>query len=463
MLKPVPARALIPLSLSMLLSSLGTSATNVGLPTFAKTFGASFGQVQWVVLAYLLAVTSLVVGAGRLGDRIGRRRLLLAGIVLFTAASALCGAAPTLWLLVAARAAQGLGAAIMMALTLAFVAGTVPKSGTGRAMGLLGTMSAVGTALGPSLGGLLIAGPGWRWIFLVNLPLGAAAFLLARRHLPADRAPAGREPFDILGTFLLAVTLCAYALAMTIGRGRFGPMNLALLAAALAGACLFVMAERRAPAPLLRLAMLRDPGLGGALAASGLVAAVMMATLVVGPFYLARTLGLAPALAGLLLSAGPAVAALSAVPAGRLTDRVGARRTASAGLAAIAAGCSALALMPTELGLFGYVGGMIAVTAGYAVFQTANNSAVMAQVVPDRRGLVSGLLNLSRNLGLVTGASALGAVFASASGASDPAAASAASVASGMHATFAVAAGAILAALATLASTSPRPAAALSA
>ena len=179
--------ALASLSLSMLLSSLGTSIANVGLPTLAQAFGASFQEVQWVVLAYLLAITTLIVSVGRLGDIIGRRRLLLAGIVLFTVASVLCGVAPTLWLLIAARAAQGLGAAIMMALTMAFVGETVPKARTGSAMGLLGTMSAIGTALGPSLGGVLIAGLGWRAIFLVNVPLGVLAFVLAYRHLPADR------------------------------------------------------------------------------------------------------------------------------------------------------------------------------------------------------------------------------------------------------------------------------------
>src|SRR5690606_10537730 len=141
-------------------------------------FGATFQEVQWVVLAYLLAITALVVGAGRLGDLVGRRRLLLAGLMLFTAASALCGLAPTLGSLIAARAAQGLGAAVMMALTLAFVGETVPKARIGSAMGLLGTMSAIGTALGPSLGGMLIAGPGWRAIFLVNLPLGLLTLYL---------------------------------------------------------------------------------------------------------------------------------------------------------------------------------------------------------------------------------------------------------------------------------------------
>ena len=157
---PIPSVrwALAGLSLSMLLSSLGTSIANVGLPTLALAFNASFQDVQWVVLAYLLAITTLIVSVGRLGDTIGRRRLLLAGIVLFTAASLLCGAAPTLWLLTAARAAQGLGAAIMMAHTMAFVGETVPKSRIGSAIGLLGTMSAIGTALGPSLGGVLKSG-----------------------------------------------------------------------------------------------------------------------------------------------------------------------------------------------------------------------------------------------------------------------------------------------------------------
>ena len=193
--------ALASLSLSMLLSSLGTSIANVGLPTLAQAFNASFQEVQWIVLAYLLAITTLIVSVGRLGDIIGRRRLLLAGIVLFTAASVLCGVAPTLWLLIAARAAQGLGAAIMMALTMAFVGETVPKAKTGSAMGLLGTMSAIGTALGPSLGGVLIAGLGWRAIFLVNVPLGILTFLLAYRYLPVDRRgpKTDRAGFDTCG------------------------------------------------------------------------------------------------------------------------------------------------------------------------------------------------------------------------------------------------------------------------
>lgn len=434
--------ALASLSLSMLLSSLGTSIANIGLPTMAQAFNASFQEVQWIVLAYLLAITTLIVSVGRLGDITGRRRLLLAGLALFTLASGLSGAAPTLWLLIAARAAQGLGAAIMMALTMAFIGETVPKARTGSAMGLLGTMSSIGTALGPSLGGVLIAGFGWRAIFLINVPLGILAFLLAFRHLPVDR----REPrtdrtgFDHAGTLLLALTLAAYALAVTIGRGSFGPLNLALLLAAFLGAGLFVLTETRAASPLIRLATFRDAELSASLAMSALVSTVIMVTLVVGPFYLSRAFGLDAALVGVVLSVGPIAGALTGVPAGRIVDRIGAQRMTIVGLIGMAAGCFMLSMMPVAFGLPGYIAPLIVTTVSYALFQTANNTVVMTDIHPDQRGVISGMLNLARNLGLITGASVMGAVFALASATVDITTANPGAVATGMRITFAVAA-----------------------
>ncbi|MFF2045127.1 MFS transporter [Kitasatospora sp. NPDC058170] len=448
---PAVGWVLAGLSLSMLLSSLGTSIANVALPTLAETFDASFQQVQWIVLAYLLAITTLIVSVGRLGDLTGRRRLLLGGIALFTAASVLCGAAPTLELLIAARAVQGLGAAVMMALTMAFVGETVPKARTGSAMGLLGTMSAIGTALGPSLGGALISGLGWRAIFLVNAPLGVVTLVLAHRHLPVDRPRprTGRAGFDRTGTLLLALTLAAYALAMTLGRGRFGALNLTLLAAAVLGVGLFLRTEARAASPLIQLGMFRDAALSASLVMSALVSTVMMATLVVGPFYLARTLGLDEAPVGLALSVGPLVAALTGVPAGRVADRFGAPRMTVLGLVGIAAGSLVLAVLPETLGIAGYLAPIVVITVGYAVFQTANNTTVMADVGPDQRGVVSGMLNLSRNLGLITGASVMGAVFAAASATVDISTALPEAVATGMRTTFGVAALLILLAIAT--------------
>ena len=434
-------RPLAALSLSILLASLGTSIANVALPTLAEAFGAAFQDVQWIVLAYLLAFTTLIVSAGRLGDLVGRRRLLLAGILLFTMASIVSGLAPTLGLLIAARAAQGVGAAVMMALTMAFVGDTVPKERAGSAMGLLGTMSAVGTALGPSLGGALVAGIGWRAIFLVNVPLGIVALALVHRHIPADRRSpsAGPAGFDTLGTLLLALTLAAYALAMTIGRGSFGALNLALLMAAAIGIPLFVYVESRVVSPLIRLATFRDPSLTAGLATSALVSTVMMATMVVGPFHLTRALGLGAAKAGLVLSIGPLAAALTAVPAGRVADRLGARRMTSAGLLGMATGTFALSLLPHSLGIHGYIVPIVVLTVGYALFQTANNAAVMTGIRPDQRGVMSGMLNLSRNLGLITGASVMGAVFALASATVDATTAPPEDVAAGMRTTFSVA------------------------
>jgi MFS family permease len=228
-------------------------------------------------------------------------------------------------------------------------------------MGLLGTMSAIGTALGPSLGGALIDGLGWPSLFFLNLPLGALALVLAWRCLPSP--PVATDP------------------AATASPARWA-------------------------------IVWREPGLGAGLAMSALVSTVMMATLVVGPFHLARAFGLAAAGAGLVMSAGPVVSALAGVPAGRWVDRLGAARMTIIGLAGMAGGSLGLALVPESWGIGGYVLPLVVLTAHYALFQAANNTAVMNDVAADRRGVVAGMLNLSRLIGLVAGASLMGGVFA---------------------------------------------------
>jgi EmrB/QacA subfamily drug resistance transporter len=440
--------ALVSLSLSMLLASLGTSIANVALPTLAQAFSASFQHVQWVVVAYLLAITTLIVSVGRLGDLLGRRRLLLAGILLFTVASTLCGFAPTLGLLISARVAQGLGAAVMMALTMACVGEAVATSKTGSAMGLLGTMSAIGTALGPPLGGVLIGGFGWPAIFHAMVPLGVLTLVLAHRFLPADRheASVGRISFDHVGTVLLGLTLAAYALAVTMGHGTFGLLNLVLLITAIAGLALFAVAETKAKVPLIHLAMFRNPALSASFAMSALVTTVVMATLVVGPFYLSGALALDAAGVGLVMSTGPIVAALAGVPAGRLIDRFGSSGMVFAGLVAMAVGSAVLPLVPIRFGVLGYIAPLVVITAGYAFFQAANNTAVMTTIEPTRRGVASGMLNLSRNLGLITGASVMGALFVRGSAMGVAPTGGPEAVAAGMRTTFTV--GAMLIAIA---------------
>jgi MFS family permease len=203
--------------------------------------------------------------------------------------------------------------------------------------------------------------------------------------------------------------------------------------------------------------MVRDPALAAGLVANLLVMAVLMATLVVGPFYLSRALGLDATRVGLAMSAGPLVVALAGVPAGRLADRFGGSPMIVTGLVGVMAGCVLLFLIPARFGVPGYLGPLAVLTGGYALFQTANNTAVMANVAPDQRGVTSGMLSLSRNLGLITGASVMGAVFALSSGTSEITAARPESIANGMRITFAV--GAIVTALALAVTAGARAAA----
>ncbi len=440
--------ALVALSLAMLMPSLATSTANAALPSLAHAFSVSFQTTQWIVLSYLLTVTALITAVGRLGDILGRRLLLLNGMAIFAVGSLLSGIAPNVELLIFARVVQGAGASTMMALTMAFVSDVVPTERTGSAMGLLGTMSAVGTTLGPALGGLLIACFGSGAIFHINVPLAGLAMLIASHALPKDgprRAPL--PGFDFVGTGLLAVALTAFAMAMTLSRGQFGLSSVVLLLAASVTICGFVAVQRRASSPLIQPELLRDRLLVAGLFTSSIVSTVMMATLIVGPFYLSKVLGLGTASAGLFLAAGPLVAALAGVPAGRLVDRVGTARATQCGLFGLAAGSAALSVAPPVLGLAGYLVPIVVMTASYGLFQAANNSAIMAATSSTERGVISGLLNLSRNIGLITGASAMGGVFAWGAGVPDTATAGSNAVAAGMHAAFAVAAVMISAAL----------------
>jgi MFS family permease len=283
---------------------------------------------------------------------------------------------------------------------------------------------------------LLTAGPGWRAIFLILVPSGVLNLWLARRALPeaAEVMQRDRGQFDALGTLLLGLSVGAYALAPTIGDGNSGRLNFALLLGALAVGSLFVLAESRARSPLIQLSALRDATLSSSLAINALTSTVII------PFYLSRALGLGEALVGLVVSVGPVVAALSGVPAGRLVDRFGVPIILVAGLAQIAAGSVALASLPATLGIAGYVASIAVLTSGYQLFLAANNTAVMIDVGADQRGVFSGMLTLSRNLGLTTGASLMGAVFAFAAGTQDMQTAPADVVAFGMRSTFAFAA-----------------------
>lgn len=433
-----------------LLASLGISIVSVALPALVLAFSAPLHEVQWVVLAYLISVTVAIVAAGRLGDLHGHRRVLIAGLAIFVAASAFCAMAPSLGVLVASRALQGIGGAVLMALPVSIARDVVSRDRIGSAMGLLGTMSAIGTALGPSVGGLLVAGLGWRAAFFLLAALGAAALALSLAAIPSEprRDSRPRRAMDWWGAVLLAVALTAYALATSggkIGLALGAALPVAIAALALAA---FVVAEKRSTSPLVPLSVVADRATATALALNLLVATIMMSTLVVGPFFLSFGLHLNDAMVGLVLAVGPVIGAVAGVPAGRLADRFGAPRMLLAGLAEIVLGLACLAMLPRSFGAAGYVIALMVLTPGFQMFLAANNTAVMASAREDQRGILSGLLGMSRNLGFMTGASAMAMLFATAIGPTDISGASDEAVADAFTTTFLAAAGLALAALA---------------
>lgn len=344
----------ITLGLSILLASLGTSIVNIAIPTLAEVFLLPFIQVQAVVIGYLISLTITVVIAGRLGDRYGCKSMLIVGLVIFSLASLLCSVAPSLWILVAARSFQGIGAAFLMTLAMALTRQTVNKSQLGRAMGMLGTISALGTALGPVLGGVLIALSGWQSIFGLQFILASIALILAWVLLPND---------------------CIRKQIPTLSSWQ------------------------------------PDQNITPNLMVNLLVAAVMMTTLVIGPFYLSLGLSLNQMQVGLIMGIGPVVAILSGIPSGRLVDRWGSRYIVAIGLIFLIIGSFMLAIVPKLMGLSGYIFPIIILTLGYQLFQAANNTMTLADVPKARQGMVSGLLSLSRNMGLIIGASVMGAIF----------------------------------------------------
>ncbi|MFM4996575.1 MFS transporter [Aeromonas sanarellii] len=422
------------LGLATLLPMLAGSMANLVLPALGPVFAVPFASLQWVLVAYLLGITCLTVVAGRLGDRLGRRRLLLCGSGVFVLASLLCALAPSIGWLIAARALQGAGAACMLVLSLAMVGQLVPPTRRGWGMGLLGTLSACGTALGPSFGGLLIDGFGWQAPFLLLLPLGLLASGCLWGGLPPDDGHPSRDGLPLPGLLALVVALLCYGLALTWGSlAGIWPGLGALLATTL-----FVRLEARSQAPLLPPGLPGDAGRRNGIVASALVASVMVVTLLIGPFYLHGVFALDMGTVGLMISGGPLLAALSGIPAGWLVDRLGSRLVVRLGLLLMVGAVTCLVLPGSALGPLGYLLPILLLTAGYALFQTANNSAVVGGVDERSRGAVAGLLTLSRNLGQLTGAAGLGALFATLVGRPDLATAAADELVFATRVTFAL-------------------------
>jgi len=394
------------------MSALDGSIVNTLLPTLGEALRAEVDQIQWVVTVYLLVVSGLLLVVGRLGDLRGHKDVYLAGFAGFALSSTLCGLAGSVPALVALRALQAVSAAMLFANAPAILTAAFPPAERGRALGLQATMTYLGLAVGPPLGGLLATTLGWRSIFFVNLPVGALGVWLSHRGIARDRPAAAPPRFDVAGAALFFTGLLSLLLALNQGHawGWGSPAVVGLLAVAAALLALFLGVERRRPHPMLDLGLFASPVFSGAVFSASLSYVAQFAVLFLLPFSL-RHRGLGPGQAGLVLTAQPVVMMLTAPVAGALSDRVGTRRLVVGGLVLLSAGLTGLSLAGPEAPLAAVVAGMAVCGAGFGAFVAPNNSRLLGAAPPQRRGIASGVLAAARNVGMVIGVGLAGAVY----------------------------------------------------
>ena len=403
------------ISISLFLGSVDGSIVNVSLPTLVRELSTDFPTVQWVVLSYLLGLTTLMLSMGRLADISGKRRIFSTGLVLFLIGSALCGLSPTIYWLIAFRFVQSVGASMMLALGVAIVTETWPDYERGKTIGITGGVISLGIVAGPAIGGIILEHLSWHWIFMVNVPIGAVALGMVLLYVPPLLPTTKGETFDLLGAAIVGGGLLSFALALTIGQkiGFTAPLSLTLLALGLLAMPLFVWQENRVRYPMIDLSLFRNVNFSLNLFNGVLSFIAIAAVVLLLPFYLELVLGLSSQNVGFLMAATPLVLGVLSPISGAMSDRWGTRPVSVLGLIFIVIGYSTMTLLGTDSTPWHFVLYLLPVGIGMATFQSPNNSAVMGAVPRQRLGVASGTLSMSRTLGQVTGIALLGAFFAS--------------------------------------------------
>ena len=399
-------------AMGIFLATIDGSIVNVALPTLSAALGADFATVQWVVLSYLLTITTLLAVVGRLADMYGRKRLYNSGFVVFTVGSLLCGLSPSVGWLIGFRVLQGIGAALILALGLALVTEAFPPQERGRALGIAGSIVSIGIVTGPTLGGVIIENLSWHWIFFVNVPIGIVGTYLVWRNIPATRPPGG-QAFDFGGAATLCLGLLGILLGLTTGQqeGFTSPQALGLFVFGIFFLLALLYIQRRHPQPIIDPVLFRNR-LFTVNLVTGLLVFVGLGSGVLIPFYLETVLGYSVQQVGLLLAVVPIALGIVSPISGVLSDRVGSRPISVLGLAVTLLGYLALSTLSTETTAVGFMLRYVLVGVGVGLFQSPNNSAMMGTAPRERLGVASGLLAMTRNLGQTVGIAVLGALWA---------------------------------------------------
>lgn len=400
-------------SLGVFMSTLDASIVNIALPNITAHFQAPLGSVEWVVMVYLLVMSSLFLTFGRLGDMYGHRPVYLSGFTLFTAASYLCSRAGNIQYLIAARAVQALGAAMVISVVQAIIADTFGVSERGKAIGLNSMFVSLGLATGPTFGGLLVGSFGWQSIFYINIPIGILGIIWAWNILP--KKSGSKQHFDLGGAVFVFITLVTFLLAMSHGQawGWKSPAIISLFSAALVFFAVFIFWEQHVKCPMLSLKLFRNRLFSAANLTAVFNYLTQYAVIFLMPFYLVNILQMPFRQAGLVMTVFPLVMMITSPISGSLSDRVSSRILSSFGMGVIAVGVFLLSNIYRINAFWPVIVGLILVGFGTGFFLSPNNNAIISNVPKDMVGIGSGMIATMRCVGQVMGIAVSGAVFSS--------------------------------------------------
>ena len=395
------------------LATVDGSIINVSLPTLVRALNTEFAVVQWVVLAYLLTITSTMASIGRLADMVGKKSIYMAGFIIFTIGSALCGLSPSVNWLIGFRVLQATGAAMTMALGAAIVTEAFPPIERGKAMGMIGSIVSIGIILGPALGGVILGALSWRWIFYVNLPVGIIGTFMVQRNLP-DSKPSGRQRFDAWGALSLCSSILFLLLGLTLGQkqGFSHPMIYLLLGLSLILLVLFILIEHKTAQPMINPKLFQNKIFSINLITGFISFVGLGGTVILLPFYLENILKFSSMQVGLLMGIVPVMLGITSPLAGALSDRVGSRKITMTALVILLIGFLAASTLNQHTTVWGYAVRIFAVGVGIGGFISPNNSAIMGAAPRHQLGIVSSVMAQSRTLGQTVGVAVIGAIWA---------------------------------------------------
>lgn len=399
--------------IGIFMATLDGSIVNIALPTLTKFFKTDVTTIEWVVMAYLLTITSLLLSLGRISDMVGRKNIFAGGLVLFTIGSWLCASSTTEGQLIFFRVFQGIGAAMVMATGVAIITHAFPPRERGKAMGLIGTVVSIGSLAGPVMGGFLIQNVGWQSIFYINIPVGIFGTVVALKVLQKEETINKDQTFDIPGGLTLFISLISLLLALSEGqeKGWGSSFIISLFVSSIVFFILFVRIETTAKQPVLDLKHFRNRQFASANISALISFMAMFSVILLMPFFLQDQLGYSTEKMGFVFMSVPLVMSVVSPLSGWLSDRTNSHVLSSIGIGIAALSILSLGYLSLDSSFPDVALRLCFLGLGMGLFQAPNNSIIMGSLPKEQLGIAAGVMGTMRNMGMVIGVAVSGAVF----------------------------------------------------